>query len=613
MARRTFPLAVTTALALALSQAAVAQGADLDQGWTDDDRTRWYGASQGSRLLPLDWFMALEQASGTVLFADPAHLAGFRYLERPAGDPLRPLPIGFVVDATDDTNLSVTRLRWKAGQGSREKWVGLNCSACHTSRLTRGAAVLQVDGGTTLADFQSFFEALNAALVATRDDAAKLARFSDRVLGAGAGAADRDLLKTAFGKLVAFQEDLAEMNRADVRYGFARLDAFGFIFNKVSRVVNGDAGSGNPSDAPVSYPFIWNVPQHDRVQWNGIAENRVITDAGQPLDVGALGRNSGEVIGVFADVVPSDDFPKGLSLGGGFASSVDVANLVALEQQLGRLRPPKWPDAALGAIDPALRTRGRALFDQHCVGCHAHLDRTDLRTPIRAVMTRLANVDHPIGTDPWMACNAYTYAAGSGVLEGARNKFFTGDALESPAYLSDLLTVSVSGVLWKQKGQIVQIAAASLFGRHRPPQVTPLGSVFRRTVDAVLGRAPSKADRLDKCMTDDSELLAYKGRPLNGIWATPPYLHNGSVATLYDLLLPPAQRPKSFLVGTREFDPAHVGYLTDATAPGNSFEFRVVDSGGAPIEGNSNDGHDYGSAGFGEADRLALVEYMKSL
>ena len=55
----------------------------------------------------------------------------------------------------------------------------------------------------------------------------------------------------------------------------------------------------------------------------------------------------------------------------------------------------------------------------------------------------------------------------------------------------------------------------------------------------------------------------YKGRPLNGIWATAPYLHNGSVPNLDALLQPAAKRPTSFSIGVRTFDPVHVGFLTD--------------------------------------------------
>jgi hypothetical protein len=84
------------------------------------------------------------------------------------------------------------------------------------------------------------------------------------------------------------------------------------------------------------------------------------------------------------------------------------------------------------------------------------------------------------------------------------------------------------------------------------------------------------------------------------------------VPTLYDLLLPPSDRPKSFYVGTREFDPVKVGFKTEQSAE-NSFLFRVFDDQGNPIQGNLNAGHDYNNAGLSAADREALVEYMKGL
>lgn len=124
--------------------------------------------------------------------------------------------------------------------------------------------------------------------------------------------------------------------------------------------------------------------------------------------------------------------------------------------------------------------------------------------------------------------------------------------------------------------------------------------------------APDKIAQLKECLADDSPILGYKFRPLTGIWATAPYLHNGSVPTLYDLLLPPTDRPKSFYVGTREFDPVKVGFKTGQSAD-NSFLFRVFDDQGKPIQGNLNSGHDYNNASLSEADREALVEYMKGL
>ena len=98
-------------------------------------------------------------------------------------------------------------------------------------------------------------------------------------------------------------------------------------------------------------------------------------------------------------------------------------------------------------------------------------------------------------------------------------------------------------------------------------------------------------------------LLAYKARPLNGAWASAPYLHNGSVPTLYDLLRPANQRPTRFAVGRWEYDPKKVGYVSDGEIP------FVVDT---TLSGNRNSGHEYGTK-LSEEERWALVEYLKSL
>ena len=80
----------------------------------------------------------------------------------------------------------------------------------------------------------------------------------------------------------------------------------------------------------------------------------------------------------------------------------------------------------------------------------------------------------------------------------------------------------------------------------------------------------------------------YKPRPLEGVWATPPFLHNGSVPTLYDLLSPVEERPTTFYLGTREFDPAKVGYVTKPAFPGaGGFWFDTRKA------GNRNIGHEF--------------------
>ena len=104
--------------------------------------------------------------------------------------------------------------------------------------------------------------------------------------------------------------------------------------------------------------------------------------------------------------------------------------------------------------------------------------------------------------------------------------------------------------------------------------------------------------------------LQYKARPLNGIWATAPYLHNGSVPTLYELLLPAAQRSKMFTVGSREFDPVNVG-LRSGKEDG-PFQFDTS------LAGNANSGHEGAAYGtepgqLNEVQKRELLEYLKTL
>ena len=100
------------------------------------------------------------------------------------------------------------------------------------------------------------------------------------------------------------------------------------------------------------------------------------------------------------------------------------------------------------------------------------------------------------------------------------------------------------------------------------------------------------------------EIQAYKARPLTGIWATAPYLHNGSVANLNQLLLPPERRDKVFYVGNREFDPKNVGFVSSQSEGSFKLDTRLA--------GNRNIGHNYG-AEFTDKQRWELVEYLKTL
>jgi hypothetical protein len=603
------------------------------QNWSELERYQWYRGSQGSRLIPEAWLMALEEPDSSTLFMDLAHFGRFNYLSADlspqppvkakrrcpaAGASNERLPIGFARDCQSDEKLNVTRLRWYQGQKDKESWIGLNCAACHTTEITYNGRSHVIDGAPTLADFQGFTDALLLSMQKTFNDPAKWQRFAARVVAPrrpqekddSRVAADRSLLRDAFEKLLDHQNHLESFNRTDSDYGHGRLDAVGHILNKVALLNDSPSPIRGEPNAPVSYPFIWNANQHDFVQWNGLVPNKNIRIGRGNVDVGALVRNTSEVIGVFADVVTRPH--PGLK---GYSSSVDVENLTAMEKQLGRLMSPKWP-AAFGKPRDEQVSHGKRLFNQSCAGCHASLKRDDLKTPIIAQMTPIWD-PAGLGTDPWMACNTFSYKAKGGILTGTKARIAGGEPLPAMAATQEYLGTQAIGVLLRKKFKLLLIAAREAIGLEREIEVFDREVAIERVPPA--DQPLTDQQRLDNCIAeanapspdeDAVRTLAYKARPLNGIWATAPYLHNGSVRSLYDLLLAPDKRPTSFWVGNREFDPKHVGFVSK---PGYGSLFRTKDSKKRDIFGNSNLGHDYGNASFDEAERLALIAYMKTL
>jgi mono/diheme cytochrome c family protein len=572
------------------------------QGWTQADRDGWYYATQGSRLIPYAWFQALEQAESTAPFADEQHLLSYGYI--PAG-PDRPnrLPVGFAIDRQPDEPLRITRLRWYAGQrGSTarnaEPWLGFNCAACHTAELRHQGQAIRVDGGPGLGDFDAFIEAVDRALVTTRQDQQKWDRFAAKVLSGKDNAANRTALRSAVDALIDWQQRAHALNQTPLRAGFARVDAFGHIYNKVVLFAGAPDPIVNPADAPVSYPFLWNINKQKKVQWNGAAENARLGN----FDYGAMGRNAGEVLGVYGELTPVAAGSPGQPLAG-YRSSVYASNLESLERLVAKLQPPPWP-ASFPPIDQAKVAQGRDLFRQNCASCHKTPDRQVAGQPTE-VMVPFHSAKPANRTDIWMACNALTYQSKTGLLRGTKDGFINGEPLPAVAPVVTMLATSVKGALVGKKGQIVGTAVGGFLGIGRPPEVFQ-GDVVPQTPAEI--REAKRAF----CTSTDHKLLAYKARPLDGIWATAPYLHNGSVPTLYHLLLPAAQRPREFHLGTRDYDPRFVGYDWRPTAPGNRFRFEAFE-GGRPKDGNANVGHDYGAAAMSEADRWALVEYMKTL
>ena len=598
------------------------------RGWDNESIKSWSYGTQGSRLMPLMWFEALEQPDSTLLFSDIGYLTKFGYLRPPAWMNER-RPIGFAVDEQSDAELSNTQLRWFKGQRSKEKWIGFNCAACHTAQIDTDKGSYQLHGAPGMGDFQSLVLAINNALMQTLAQEAKFDRFAARVLIGRDTVKNREMLKSALGKLVEYQGRIAGPNQVSDPYGFARVDAIGYIFNKSLVLANpGTNVIGNPTNAPVSYPFLWNISKQHQVQWNGMVTNeRIKLPRGTSMDVGALGRNAGEVIGVFGDVQPKKGFVQRVFGGvASYHSSVRVNNLNLLEETLTRLDSPVWGNVIGTPIDAAKAGRGKDLFDAQCASCHVPREKWEEGKPIERMSSLNSLLLSGDLTDTQMACNAYNNQGPTGKLKGARINPTKKQRHGEVSSVADILTTLVSAVLVRQVKNIAEAALDNIYRPGKlpvvdgdkalppPPMVVEILEVANPEAPPPLDLACINAQEPDPKNPGQMRYTnGYKARPLDGIWATSPYLHNGSVPTLYHLLKAPEDRPDNWWVGDRSFDTTMVGYQWNKRDGVNQSNFRKRTPSGAWIVGNDNKGHDYGASKLSEEDRWALVEYMKTL
>lgn len=551
----------------------------LDQ-WSAAERQTYYFTPQGTQVkgLRYEWFTALELPFSQQRFASPEYLARFGFLVDPAqkATPLNPgnLPVGF------------TRHQ---NAGSNEQYLDITCAACHTGELHFKGQAIRIDGGSaqhvlpsTVPTLRggSFGQALVASLASTYYNPWKFERFARQVLGNDYDARHEEL-RTAFKvSLNAFLRTAwndTHRGLYPTEEGPGRTDAFGRIANASF----GDAISAENyrvANAPVDYPQLWEMWTFDWVQWNGSAQ--------QPM-----ARNVGEALGVGATLSFFDAQGKPLQGDARYPSSVRVRDLNKIEETLQLLKPPVWPEALLGSIDKPLAAKGKTLFEENCAGCHVPKVVQGPDRPVQQLHMLPVKV---IGTDPGTANNIADHRFNLTSLQWDPAELAKLEVQLHPAPTEplDLSQISVA------KG-LAYVTAFVENRAYRDAGVTP---VERPALDGF------------GLPIGVRELRAYKARPLAGVWATPPFLHNGSVPTIYQLLSPQAERATTFYKGSFEYDPQHLGYRTEAFANAFLFDTRLT--------GNHNSGHEFraGERGNGVIGRLlqpqerwALLEYLKVL
>ena len=181
----------------------------LEQGWTADQREQFYHTGQGTRLVPYDWFMALEQPclklTACEPFAAKTYLGRFGFLEGQQHPTLNPngLPVGFARQENFSDPMT----------GQTYPVVGLTCAACHTGELHHGKYAVRIEGGPAMIEVSEFQKALGIALALTQKYPFRFGRFAEKVLGACASEEKKEALKAQLDK--SLETALAELKATD--------------------------------------------------------------------------------------------------------------------------------------------------------------------------------------------------------------------------------------------------------------------------------------------------------------------------------------------------------------------------------------------------------------
>ena len=578
----------------------------LNQGWDSQIRELFYYTPQGSQLMPYKWFLSLETAKNTTLFSSTENLTKFGWLMPDGPSELNPdgLPVGFAKDPVN-----------QPGTG---QWMGLTCSACHTSNITKKGHVIRIDGAPANIDIDSFLSALSAAANVTLLDQKKFLRFAARVSGHAPSEQEINQIRSAYLSFVTTLTGQVWMRTPPLPAGPGRVDALGQIVNALAVFDLKEADNLRPASAPVSYPFLWYTPRLAWVQWNPIAGN-------------PIARNSGEVLGVFGhvnlttsvadttetyqndlkslhekmhqlatDIIPpewrkdihsqsqssvydkKEDKPDAKKSSELFSSTVLFKNLYMLEKWIAELKQPNWNEELLGAIDTKLAEQGAELFTKDCRSCH-NMPPFDL-TPkkdniIGKQFIKIGRINYKtIGTDPLYVTNLlsrFTKTSLLGPIIFDNKPVVPGGRF----FLGSVKAIIVKGL--DDLGLTAKEKLAYSDYRFYPP----------KPGEKPVPYTPPSIDSL-------------KAGPLLGIWATGPFLHNGSVPNIYELLSPPEERSKIFWTGNQELDTEKLGFVSDQEA--GYFKF---DTG---LPGNYNSGHIYPNKPYSHGQRIALIEYLKN-
>ena len=514
------------------------------------DRQEFYSLAEGSEVFPRAFADAARQA-------EPARglLDRLRRITKPEKPFLENLErYGFIpIPKTVDNPYGYIGLTVRKRIGTGLEMIGVNCAACHVGQIEHKGRAFRIDGGPNMLDIFSFFG----------DLADSASRLDIDVLLKELRVSVSSMTREGVQEYIDQLENMKKLNQPENTPPLhGRADAFG-----TARAMF--FADFRPLTAPASFPHIWGFEQTAWYHWNANTNSVLERNIGQALGLGA-----------------------GIDLAN-CSTTIELSALDRMERLGYKIGPPIWPEE-LGPIDRAAAARGRAIYMGEgtyntplrgdCAGCHESYKIIQDGSAMLKDYTLLPlNV---VGTDPNEAWNSMPRVLlHSDVCDGNRGP------MERKGF-GQAHMILLNNV--RMEMRVKALSDHSLFngGRSAP--------VWRATV---LCEDESQKEYKGRTVGD---CPVYPAKPHLGVWATAPYLHNGSVPTLWDMLKPPEERPQKFNVGHREYDPVNVGYVQ--TSPPDP-KYPVFDT---TVDGNHKTGHPFGTA-LADNEKRDLIEFLKSI
>jgi mono/diheme cytochrome c family protein len=528
-------------------------------GWSDAERAEYHHLAEGSELIPYALLKNVVSSKTGKPFLDNMERFGFIPDAASPTDNPHGLPVG------------VTTVHSRDKSHTGLEMAGFNCAACHVGEVTYRGKKLLIDGAPSLVNLQSYQVEFKDSLDATLRSPAKavaLAIAMDHDLHAGEAQPSGDTSSYASDPAAKTAGDVAAAPTADKN------------FHSVSSQT---ADAASASAALQGRTFAARF-QRDlallKARLAYLKNGKLLLDGTEP------GPGRVDAFGAARNLLFPKDHMK-MQSPVSFPFIWDVPDTT--QQRSGTDTVWIHYDGNTNSI--LERNIGQA------IGMGAVFDPNTYESTMRiANLHRLEVLTHKLQAPKWPAD---IFGSIDQTKATAGEKTFN-DTCRG-CHQNRLYPLTDAGTDPQRANSFGQPVAGGV----------PFPAAIKPILDSLKARAflDDGISTADQAAMDANPVIwratgEYLARPLTGVWATAPYLHNGSVPTLWHLLHS-AQRPAKFIVGNREYDPAKVGYSTD----GSGWTFDTSQP------GNSNIGHtgDKYGTNLTEDQKAALLEYLKTI